>query len=920
MLTSNLAFRSGVIAAMTLASLASASESQASYTLFESGQVRPLVLSPDGKRLFAANTPDNRIEVFHVGPAGLLHLSSIPVGMEPVALAARSDNELWVVNHLSDSVSIVKLNQSRLGGRVIRTLLVGDEPRDIVFAGPGRSRAFITTAHRGQNSPIDPQLTTAGVGRADVWVFNAESLGASLGGNALTILTLFSDTPRALAVTPDGSKVYAAGFHSGNRSTTIFEPLIPDGFGLDGVPGPATNVDGVPAPEVGLIVKYDGAHWRDTLGRSWDEMIRFNLPDKDVFVIDAMANPPAQLAGSAGFFTGVGSILYNMAVNPVSGKVYVSNTEALNLDRFEGSGTYAGETLRGHLHESRITVLTPGGGVAPRHLNKHINYASCCAPAPNTENGKSLGLPQAMEVTPDGTKLYVAALGSSKVGIFDTAQLANDTFVPSAADHIPVSGGGPTGIALDHARQRLYVLTRFDNSISVLNTATKTEIAHLPMHSPEPPSVTTGRRFMYDTSFSSSHGDSSCASCHVYGDFDSLAWDLGNPDAPVLNHPGPFIGDTTNVFTGLPMLEEFHPMKGPMATQSLRGMANHGAMHWRGDKTGGNDAPSVQPDGGTFNEQEAFMHFRDAYADLLGRSSAISVGDMEDFADFVLQIKYPPNPLRPLNNTLTLPQQAGRDLFDIRECSVAGCETCHTLDPGAGIFGGTGAAVFDFQTQLFKVPHLRNAYQKVGMFGMPEVAGLISQDNGHKGDQVRGIGFLHDGAIDTVYRFMLGAGFSVDFPFAPTPNGFASTPAGDVERREVEQFMLAFDTDLAPIVGQQITLTDDNAATVGPRIDLLKARADQGECDLVVKSQFLLRELGFLYLGGGQFATSRASAPHLSDTALRLLANLASRELTYTCAPPGSGVRMALDRDGDGHLDGDEYDAFSDPADPSSTP
>ena len=41
--------------------------------------------------------------------------------------------------------------------RVVRTLLVGDEPRDIVFAGPGGNRAFITTAHRGQNSPVDPR-------------------------------------------------------------------------------------------------------------------------------------------------------------------------------------------------------------------------------------------------------------------------------------------------------------------------------------------------------------------------------------------------------------------------------------------------------------------------------------------------------------------------------------------------------------------------------------------------------------------------------------------------------------------------------------------------------------------------------------------------------------------------------------------
>ena len=39
-----------------------------------------------------------------------------------------------------------------------------------------------------------------------------------------------------------------------------------------------------------------------------------------------------------------------------------------------------------------------------------------------------------------------------------------------------------------------------------------------------------GRPFLYDTSLTSSHGDSACASCHIFGDFDSLAWDLGDPD------------------------------------------------------------------------------------------------------------------------------------------------------------------------------------------------------------------------------------------------------------------------------------------------------------------------------------------------------------------------------------------------------
>ena len=74
------------------------------------------------------------------------------MGLEPVAVAARSDGEVWVVNHLSDSVSIVDV--AATPPRVVRTLLICDEPRDIVFAGAGRRpRAFVTTARRGQNLP-----------------------------------------------------------------------------------------------------------------------------------------------------------------------------------------------------------------------------------------------------------------------------------------------------------------------------------------------------------------------------------------------------------------------------------------------------------------------------------------------------------------------------------------------------------------------------------------------------------------------------------------------------------------------------------------------------------------------------------------------------------------------------------------------
>jgi hypothetical protein len=372
-----------------------------------------------------------------------------------------------------------------------------------------------------------------------------------------------------------------------------------------------------------------------------------------------------------------------------------------------------------------------------------------------------------------------------------------------------------------------------------------------------------------------------------------------------------------------------------MATQSLRGMANHGSMHWRGDRTGGNGAPSVQPDGGTFDERTAFGQFNGAFPDLLGRHEVIPKADMEAFTDFVLEITYPPNPNRRIDNGLTPDQAAGRRLFNTVNCGIPSapefhgavltCNSCHTINrnanPGSetpGFFGSSALTSFDFNPQLFKAPHLRNAYQKVGMFGNPENPGFLGGDNGFKGDQVRGFGFLHDGNVDTLFRFVHGISFS-EQANGPNSNSIPDGPEGDRQRRQLEAFLLAFPTNMAPAVGQQVTLTASSPVAAVARVNVLSRRADAGDCDLVAKTTVSGGEAGFLYVGSGRFARDRRRQPSLTAAELRSLAD-SGRPVTYTCMPPGSGERAGVDRDGDGVWDGDERIAHTDPADPDSRP
>jgi hypothetical protein len=463
-------------------------------------------------------------------------------------------------------------------------------------------------------------------------------------------------------------------------------------------------------------------------------------------------------------------------------------------------------------------------------------------------------------------------------------------------------------------------MTRFDNAVKVIDLGARQEIAALPLPSPEPASVVQGRPMLYDATHNSGNGEAACASCHTFGDLDDLAWDLGNPDDIVRKNPIPSnLADPLAITAGKLLFgfrgaingtgagDDFHPMKGPMTTQTLRGLVNSGAMHWRGDRSNGFFGEDA------FDPNLSFDNFIIAFPGLIGAAAQPPVAQMQAFTDFQLQVVEPPNPVRALDNSLNSAQTAGKNFFGGSRpadgvnlgFTIPGittsfsCNGCHELDPAEGEFGTSKNASFEgITSQTFKIPHLRNMYTKVGMFGNAAIPAFDAADSGQLGDQIRGFGFTNEGTSPTIFHFVTAKVFH--------PQLLSGFPLinPDATRHNVEQYLLAFDSDLAPITGQQVTLTSANASAASARISLMEARANASFTSLTLGGTVKEIELvarvvqggtakGFLFNPSNSTFVPSGGGTALTDAQIRALASTAGQEVTFTAVPTGSGARLA---------------------------
>ncbi|GAB5497410.1 MAG: hypothetical protein Phyf2KO_24900 [Phycisphaerales bacterium] len=881
------------------------------FVNFETPHVHPVDMTPDGSTLLAVNTADNRLEVFSLASGMPRSIGSIPVGLDPVAVRARSNTEAWVVNHISDSVSVVDLTTMN----VVRTIQTLDEPADVAFAGNDMN-AFVTCS----------QANT-------VQVFDSST------GAHISDLDIFAEDPRELAVSPDGSTVYAAVFESGNDSTILggglavaqtlaFPPnVVSDPAGPYGGVNPPPNDGGSfsptlnganpNAPRVGLIVKKDAnGDWRDDNGVDWSEFVSgaqadlsgrvvgWDLADHDVAIIDA---------NSLGvtYQTGLMNACMALGVNPATGDITVVGTDGTNEIRFEPNVNGRFVHVLGATFD---TVSTP----TITDLNQHLTYipGPTITPIAQSERDKSLGDPRAIVWNQSGTKGYVAGMGSNNVVVVDQ-NLAR----AGISDTIEV-GQGPTGLVLDETRGWLYVMNKFDAAISVVDLVTESQVATVPMYDPTPAQIVAGRPFLYDTHLTSALGQASCASCHIDARTDRLAWDLGDPAGEMKTFDQNCLDANC---------EDWHPMKGPMTTQTLRDIIGQEPHHWRSDRFGIED-------------------FTGAFQSVLGDDAEPSPAEMQLFEDFLSTIHFPPNPFRNFDNSLPtdLPLEGhfttgrfapegqplpngnavlGLNNYRFGDLDGLECITCHTLPTGMGTNSELVGVNFiplppgpngelhnltvsvDGSTNIsMKVPQLRSTYEKTGFNTTQQL-------------NTAGFGVLHDGSVDSIERFLAEPAFS-----------FANLQ----ELADMTAFMLAFggsdlpgsngglfdppgnpSKDAHAAVGKQVTMPTSDPSMIG-RLAEMFTLAENGDISIVAKGVFNGEVRGFAHIGLGQYQSDR-STEMVTHFQLSSAAQAGS-EITFTAVPAGIQTRIGIDRDLDGFLDQDEIDACADPADPNSTP
>lgn len=616
-----------------------------------SPHAKPIVLLD--KHVFVVNTPADSVDVINVKTNKVVR--RINVGIDPVGLAARPDGkQLWVANHISDTVSVIDTDpRSATYLQIIGTVQEideltkstrFDEPVGIAFASD--EKAYVALSAENQIAVID--VATLRVSKR---------------------ITINAQDPRAITVR--NGYLYVVPFESNNQ----------------------TQLSGGTPPLDGKLKTFDA--WEHSIrhnnvlsiGHVVDVVRHPQVPDRDLYVFSTENEKLVKVVEN------VGTLLYGMTVDS-QGNVFVAQANARNdANGKTGTQKHGLKELENRAFLNQITKVD---------LNAEKIEPQCFEleplPPEHPTPEMALATPFAIQVSGDDSTLIASAASSDVV-------FTQDAKTGEVLGRVKV-GAVPRGIALadssDGKPEAAWVLNAVGNTVSFVDLSdikNPTVIHSIALEDPTDPVVKRGR-MMFNTAAASTTGTFSCASCHPDGHTDQLLWVL---NTPIVTGGNQIMPRSTMPIRGLRDTEPYHWDGIP---GDPYGGNNSSSIHKSVEPNSDVNDPVTSArnliDGGLANTMMTVGH--DAKNDQ-GQPGALSGAERDSMAKFLLSIAYPPAQRRPYNNEVTARAREGFELFHVHgdlQPRQNVCGDCHrmpflvsTNTPGTGMDAPTWRGAYD---------------------------------------------------------------------------------------------------------------------------------------------------------------------------------------------------------------------------------
>ena len=625
------------------------------HPTFVSPHANPIAIS--GNCVFVVNTPADTVDVIDAETRKLAH--RISVGIDPVSIAVRPDGlEVWVANHVSDSVSVIDNNStSPTYLHVVATIQEFDAKRSTTFDEPvgiafaNNDKAYVALSSENQIAVVDVAIR-----------------------QVTKRMTIPAQDPRAITVR--GGKLFVIPFESNNKTQL-------SGGNKDDIDGELVTFDAWEHSIVNNNVL--------SLGHIVDIIKHPEVPDRDLFIFDTETDQLIETVDS------LGTLLYGLTVAS-DGTVFVAQTDARNdVNGRSGTKKHNLSQLENRAFLNQITRVELSGKGKSRKP-EFINLEPL--PPEHPEPGQALATPFAIQISDDDSTLVVSAAASDKVFTVD----AESGEVLGRVDVDAV----PRGIALQQNDGQLasaWVLNAIANTVSLVdltNRGAPQVISTITLNDPTHPEVKRGR-MAFETAAASSTGTFSCASCHPDGHTDQLLWVL---KTPIVTGGDQIMPRSTMPVRGLRDTAPFHWDGIPGDPYGGNNSAN---IH-------GNDTPNSDAD----DPASSVRHLIDgglastmAFADEIikndeDKTGRLSAAQRDDMATFLLSVPYPPAQRRPYTSEVTQRARDGFRLFHIdgdndpSKLKANVCGDCHrmphlvsTNTPGTGMDAPTWRGAYD---------------------------------------------------------------------------------------------------------------------------------------------------------------------------------------------------------------------------------